>query len=145
VSLHAALVLLAYGTFALSAAAAVLYLLQEHDLKFHRVRAVLSRLPSIERLEKVVTRSLAAGLGLLSAGLLLTLLLIGEQRGISVKGDPKVTWSFLVWITYAVVLLLRLRRGWGARPLAWATVGSFVFVMLTFWGTNLLSPLHHQP
>jgi HemX protein len=143
VSLHAALVLLAYGTFGLSAAAAVLYLVQEHDLKFHKVRAILSRLPSIERLEKVATSSLAVGLVLLSAGLLLTIVLLRQAEGVPLTADPKVAWSFLVWVMYAVLLATRLRRGWGQRPLAWATVGSFVFVMLTFWGTNLLSPLHH--
>jgi ABC-type uncharacterized transport system permease subunit len=145
VSLHAALVLLAYGTFGLSAAAAVLYLVQEHDLKFHKVRAVLSRLPSIERLENVVTHSLAVGLVLLSAGLLLSVVLIRQTEGLRLTGDPKVAWSFLVWLMYSALLVGRLRRGWSRRPLAWATVGSFVFVILTFWGTNLMSPLHHQP
>ena len=24
-------------------------------------------------------------------------------------------------------------------------IGSFAFVLLTFWGTSLLSPLHHPP
>src|SRR5688572_4081977 len=50
-SLHAALSLLSYGAFGLSCAAALMYLTQEHDLKFHKLRAVISRLPPIERLE----------------------------------------------------------------------------------------------
>jgi len=37
-SLHAALILLSYGTFGLSSLAALMYLNQEHDLKFHRMR-----------------------------------------------------------------------------------------------------------
>jgi ABC-type uncharacterized transport system permease subunit len=143
VSLHAALILLAYGTFGLSAAAAVLYLVQEHDLKFRKVRAVLSRLPSIERLEKVVTGSLAMGWALLSAGLLLTIVLLRQSDAASAGVDPKVIWSFIVWGAYTVLLFFRMRRRWGARPLAWGVLGNFAFVMLTFWGTNLLSPLHH--
>ncbi len=144
VSLHASLVLLAYGTFGLSAAASVLYLVQEHDLKFRKVRAVLSRLPSMERLEKVVTRSLATGFGLLSVGLLVTVILVRQSQDVPVEGDPKVIWSAIVWTGYAVLLALRWRRGWGAHFLAWGALASFAFVMLTFWGTNLLSPLHHH-
>ena len=32
----------------------------------------------------------------------------------------------------------------GTRWLAWSSLGTFAFVILTFWGTNLLSPMH-QP
>jgi HemX protein len=145
VSLHATLILLAYGTFGLGAVAAGLYLVQEHDLKFHKTRAVLSRLPSIERLEKVVARSLGAGLVLLTAGLLLAPLLIRRTDVAmgAVRADPKVMWSVLVWVAYVGLLIARWRGRWGARPVAWGALGSFAFVILTFWGTNLLSPLHH--
>lgn len=144
VSLHAALVLLAYGTFGLSAMAAGLYLVQERNLKFAKVRAVLSRLPSIERLDRVVTSSLAVGLALLSVGLVLSVFLVRAAGGAgAIRGDPKVIWSILVWGGYTALLVARLRRGWAPRTLAWGAVGTFAFVMLTFWGTNLLSPAHH--
>ena len=52
-SLHAALILLAYGAFGLGAVAAVMYLTQDHDLKFHKLRAIFSLLPPIQRLELV--------------------------------------------------------------------------------------------
>src|SRR5262249_42795226 len=41
-SLHASLILLSYGAFGLSSLAALMYLTQERDLKFHKLRAVLS-------------------------------------------------------------------------------------------------------
>lgn len=143
VSLHASLILLAYGTFGLSAAAGLLYLMQERNLKMHRVRAVLARLPSIERLERTVALSLMAGLALLSAGLMLTVWLVRQADTTMVRGDPKVIWSFAVWLGYATLLALRFRRQWGPRPVAWGALVSFAFVMLTFWGTNMLSPTHH--
>jgi ABC-type uncharacterized transport system permease subunit len=37
---HAALSLLSYGAFGLSAVAALMYLTLEHDLKFHKLRAL---------------------------------------------------------------------------------------------------------
>lgn len=143
VSLHAALVLLAYGTFGLSAGAAGLYLLQERNLKFDKVRAVMSKLPSIQKLERVVTQAVAVGWVLLSAGLSLSTVLVRQSGSEMLKGDPKVIWSIVVWLAYAVLLVMRWQRGWGTRPIAWGALGSFTFVMLTFWGTNILSPAHH--
>src|SRR5947207_3807719 len=66
VSLHAALILLSYGAFGLSSVAGLMYLTQEHDLKFHKMRAVFSLLPPIQRLELVIGRLLAAGFVLLT-------------------------------------------------------------------------------
>src|SRR6266480_2553692 len=69
VSLHAALILLSYGAFGLSSVAGLMYLTQEHDLKYRKLRAVLSLVPPIQRLEMVMSRLLMAGFVLLTAGL----------------------------------------------------------------------------
>jgi ABC-type transport system involved in cytochrome c biogenesis permease subunit len=143
VSAHAALILLAYGAFGLGSVAALMYLSQEHDLRFHKLRAVLSRLPSIERLDRVVLGLLVAGVVLLTAGLALSPVLMWRRYGVLVSGDPKIIWSLGVWGVYVALLVLRWRHWFGGRRLAWGAVGSFGFVLLTFWGTNLLSGVHH--
>ena len=142
VSLHAALILLAYGAFGLSSIAAVMYLTQEHDLKFHKLRAVLSRMPSIERLERVTNRALLIGFFLLTFGLALVPVIVRETPGLNVKGDPKVAWTVFVWALYLGLLGWRWRFSAGGRAIAWGAIGSFCFVMLTFWGFTLLSPVH---
>lgn len=142
VSLHAALILLAYGAFGLSSIAAVMYLTQEHDLKFHKLRAVISRMPSIERLERVTGRALTVGFFLLTIGLLLVPMIVRESPGLEVKGDPKVAWTIFVWALYFALLGWRWRFSAGGRAIAWGAIGSFCFVMLTFWGFTLLSPVH---
>ena len=48
-----------------------MYLTQEHDLKFHKLRAVLSLMPPMDRLEKITSGLLWAGFILLTAGLAL--------------------------------------------------------------------------
>lgn len=140
-SMHAALALLAYGAFGLGAAAAGLYLLQAHDLKVHKLRAVLALLPSIERLEWVARRLVQVGWGLLTVALLLGSQLTPPE-GARLAGDAKVVWSVVLWAGYAGLLVWHW-RGLSSRRFAWAVVGVFGFVLLTFWGTNLLSPLHH--
>lgn len=141
-SLHAALVLLAYGAFGLGAVAAGMFLTQQHDLKFHKLRAVLSLLPSIQRLEMVTNRLILAGFLLLTIGLW-----AGGQlprpAGVTYWKETKVTWSAFLWALYLGLLVARNRFAFGGRRFAWGVVGLFAFLLLTFWGTNLLSTLHH--
>src|SRR5882762_532776 len=68
-SLHAALASLAYGAFGLSSVAALMYLTQEHNLKFHKLQAIFSRFPPIQRLEAAAGRLLLSGFILLTMAL----------------------------------------------------------------------------
>jgi ABC-type transport system involved in cytochrome c biogenesis permease subunit len=143
-SLHAALMSLSYGAFGLGAVAAVMYLTQERNLKFHKLKAIFSLMPPIQRLEAAVGRLLLAGFILLTFGLLsgvVDLTHINNPR--SYRGDPKIVWSMAVWLLYLGLVIMRWRFMPGGRRFALSAMGSFVFVLLTFWITNLLSPLHN--
>jgi ABC-type uncharacterized transport system permease subunit len=142
VSLHAALSLLSYGAFGLSAVAALMYLTLEHDLKFHKLRALLALLPPIDRLEKITSRLLWAGFILLTAGLAFIPFLLKERPETNLAFDPKVPWSALVWLLYLGLLVWHSRFAQTGRRFAWGAIGTFAFVLLTFWGVNLLSPTH---
>ena len=142
-SLHAALILLAYGAFGLSSVAALMYLAQEHDLKFDKARAMFALMPPIQRLERVTSGLLMAGFGLLTVGLAVGAWWLRRERGYFISDDPKIVWSALVWAAYLTLLLLRGRFGSHGRRFAWGVIGTFAFVILTFWGTNLPSPIHH--
>jgi ABC-type uncharacterized transport system permease subunit len=143
ISLHAALVLLAYGSFGLGAVAAAMYLTQVHDLKRHKLRVLFALLPPIQRLETVVGRLVLFGFALLSLGLLIAGLGLKPPQGTTYRGDPKVLWSVLVWALYLGLLVSRWWFAQRGRRLAWAAIGNFTFVLLTFWGAHLLSPVHN--
>ena len=142
-SLHAALIFLSFGAFGLGSVAALMYLTQEHDLKFHKLRAILSRLPPIQRLEKAASGFVTAGLLLLTAGLSLYPMLMRQKHGVYFRSDPIILWSIFIWSLYTVLLVMRW-RGQGGRRFAWGALGSFAFILLTFWGFILLSPLHNS-
>jgi ABC-type uncharacterized transport system permease subunit len=142
-SLHMSLSLLGYGAFGLGALSATMYLMQERDLKFNKLRAVRALLPPLERLESVSARLLVAGWALLTCGLLLGMVWLKHEKGVYLKADPKIIWSFFVWLVYLVVVVVHWRWAQRGRRFAWAAVGSFGFVMFTFWGFNLLSEIHH--
>jgi ABC-type uncharacterized transport system permease subunit len=144
-SLHITLVLLAYGAFAVSGIAGTIYLTQDRNLKLNKARAILSLLPSIQRLERIVGEAMLIGFVLLTAGLALgAVYLVLNRDRLPVGPDPKIVWSAVVWLTYLVLLVARWRFAPGGRRLSLGAVGAFAFIMLTFWGTNLLSPIHHS-
>ena len=142
-SLHASLTLLSYGAFGLGAVAASMFLTQERDLKSHKPRAVFSLLPPMERLEKSMTWLLFVGAFLLTLGLALAPPLVGQQTTKSrITNDPKVVWSIVVWVTYLFLLVRHKWFGLIGRRFAWGAILIFVFVLLTFWGVDLISPSH---
>ena len=198
-TLHATLALLAYGAFGLSAVAGIMYLTQERDLKFHKLRAVFSLLPPIQRLESITSCSLLVGFILLTTGLAVGVYgLAYLNNPHSYRGDPKIVWSVAIWAFYLGLVVMRwMTMNWrflggfilfgigvsaviGGTELAWqgfwekllhlvicllwmglglarlqwrfalggrrftlCVVGIFTFVLLTFWGTNLDSPIHN--
>ena len=143
-SLHAALMSLSYGAFGLGSVAALMYLTQERNLKFHKLQAIFSLMPPIQRLEAAVGRLLVAGFILLTIGLSLGVVDLAHLHNAdSYRGDPKIVWSAVVWLLYLCLVVMRWRFAQGGRRFALSAVGSFIFVLLTFWGTNVLSPLHN--
>lgn len=141
-SLHAATILLAYGAFGLAAAAAGMFLTEQHDLKFHKLRAVLSLLPPIQRLEIVTSRLVLAGFVLFTIGLA-AVRYLPRPKDVGYWSDPKVVWSIFMWVVYLALLVSRRALAPSSRRFTYGVIAVFVFLLLTFWGTNLLSPLHH--
>jgi len=142
-SLHAATILQAYGAFGLAAVAAAMFLAQQHDLKAHKLRALLSLLPSMQRLELVTTRLAFVGFALLTLGLT-----VGSQlprnAGVSFFADTKVLWSALLWLVYLEALVAHKFFGRSARRFAIVIIFAFVFLLLTFGLTNKFSQMHQN-
>ena len=144
-SLHAAVLSLSYGAFGLGAAAALMYLTQERNLKFHKLQAIFSLMPPIQRLEAVVGRLLVAGFVLLTLGLAFGAVDMAYLDDPHIyRGDLKIIWSIGVWLLYLGLIVLRWKFAQGGRRFALNAIYSFLFVLLTFWGTNALSPLHNR-
>lgn len=143
-SMHAASVLLAYGAFGLSSVAGLMYLTQERDLKFRKVRAVFALFPPIQRLELVIGRLVTGGLVLLTIGLVMGARFLKETQGVYVTKDAKILWSVIVWFMYSGLLVMRWRFAYRGRRFVQGAVLAFAFVLFTFWGTNLLSAIHQR-
>ena len=144
-SLHKALILLAFGAFGVAAAAGLMYVTQDRNLKLHKLRAALSLLPPIQRLEVVMTRLLAVGVVLLTLGLVVSGVYLKQARSAVFTTDVLAWYAVIIWALYLGLLVARWRFAQRGRRLAFATIASFAFLMLTFWGVYLLSDLHRPP
>ena len=142
-SLHAATILQSYGAFGLAAVAAGMFLMQQHDLKFHKLRALLSLLPSMQRLEFITFRLVAVGFVLLTIGLTAGAWL-PRHEGKPYFSDTKVLWSALMWLAYLESLVAYKIFGRTSRRFATVVIALFAILLLTFGITNHLSVLHNQ-
>jgi ABC-type uncharacterized transport system permease subunit len=140
-TLHIALFALSYGAFGMAAVAGLMYLTQERNLKQHKMRALLSFMPPIQRLDVVIRTLLIAGFVLFTGALALAPVVM-HQLGKPFAPDFKIAWSCFVWAIYLGLLIVRWKYWAGGKRFALGAVAAFAFVLLTFWGSSLMSPMH---
>lgn len=125
--LHAALALIGYAAFALACITGIMFLLQERQLKRHRINALFHQLPPIHDLAKAIERLVLLGLILLSIAL-------GAAFKINVPiTNAKMIFSWAVWVLYAVILVLMWRHKYSARHTAQLAIGGFGIVFISIW------------
>ena len=132
--LHVGLMLAAFASFTVSAAMASLYLFEERRLKRRDAAVLRLRLPSLEALERLATLLALVGLGLLSGGVV-----VGLTRLDAGELDLAMTVTALIWLLYAVVLLLRRGASLRGRRLAWLLVTGFALVAVVLPLTHFAS------
>lgn len=136
---HAAFSMLAYGAFALAGVAGVMYLLQERQLKTHRLRPLFFQLPPIADLGTVNARLLMVGFVLLSLGLV-------AGVGIGTPGNAflHLGWPLVTWLVYAFLIQAKWGLLWKLAPrqLAKGSIAAFSVALLTLWGLTFVSAPH---
>ncbi len=142
--IHAAVCLLAYAIFFLSFALAVMYLIQERQIKRKRLQGLFRRLPSLEGLDSMGHRCIVTGFVLLTVGIFTGSVWAEQAWGSYWSWDPKETWSLITWFLYAAILHQRFAVGWRGRRAAYLTIFAFAALLFTFIGVNLFLPGAHS-
>lgn len=133
-TIHVSSAIFAYATFAVSFAAAVLFLITE--------RRRVSWLPSPEMLDDIAFRAVTIGFPLLLLVLVLGSVWAYQAWGSYWSWDPKETAALFTWLVYAVYLHTRSLRGWrGTRSNILLLVG-FGAVIFTYYGNYFFGGLH---
>ncbi|MGH9432497.1 MAG: cytochrome C assembly family protein [Terriglobia bacterium] len=139
---HASSMILGYTGIFLTFVAALMYLIQENELKSKSPRGFYHRLPSLEVCVDLYDRSLQFGLLFLSIGILTGFLWASRAWQGPWELDPKVLASLLTWLIYLGLLSTRVSGNWRGRRSAYGAILGFAAVMVTFLGVSFLSGQH---
>ena len=140
--IHIALAMVGIAAFVFNFAGAIMYLLQERQLKTKRPGAFYYRLPSLQTLDRLTFRTLALGFPFLTTGLVLGALWARAAWGATFTFDPVAVLSFVAWLIYAGTLAGRAAAGWHGRRAAYFSIVGFVALVLTL-GAGLFLPGRH--
>jgi HemX protein len=130
---HASISMMAYGAFALSCVAGVMYLVQERQLKTHQLHSIFYHLPPLTNLFAAITRLLWFGFALYTAGLVAGFF----------TGQPlpwmKMIAAFAVWIFYGAILQGRHLHRVAPKRIAALCILAFTAAVSVLWAINFVS------
>jgi ABC-type uncharacterized transport system permease subunit len=144
---HIIALLLAYAALCFSLLASLMYLVQERRIKAKPKpgkggSSPLDWLPPLDTLERLALATLEFGFPCMTVGLLIGSVLVQETSlGAAYFLDPNILASFVMWIVYATLLLLRRGMGMRGRRAAYVSGGALV-VMMAVWAVNFFSQVH---
>jgi ABC-type uncharacterized transport system permease subunit len=145
---HIVALLLAYAALCFSLLASLLYLVQERRIKSKPKPGPggkwgpLDWLPPLDTLERVALATLEFGFPCMTVGLIIGSVLVQQTAlGASYFLDPNIIASFVMWIVYVMLLLVRRGAGLRGRKAAYVSGASLV-VMMAVWAVNFFSQVH---
>lgn len=119
---HVVAALLGYASLSFTAVAALLYLLQEHQLKSKNLRnqkgGWTQRLPSLGMLDEIITRSIGVGFGFITVGMVAGTVWAFVEFGTRWVTKPSIGISFVTWAIYLALVFFRASAGWRGRKVA---------------------------
>jgi ABC-type uncharacterized transport system permease subunit len=138
---HIGLALVGIAAFVFNFAGALMYLLQERQLRAKRPGALYYSLPALATLDRLTYRTLALGFPFLTTGLLLGVLWAASWSSVF-SFDPVALLSYVAWAVYAATLAGRAVGGWHGRRAAYFAILGFAALALTL-GAGLFLPGRH--
>lgn len=138
---HVSALLGAYACFGLAAVIGITYVLQFKEIKAKHLVFFYERLPSLQTLDVMNSRTVFIGWLLLTVGLTAGALWITEAISMAPAdprvqamslSDPKISVALMTWAIYSFQLVARRAIGWRGRPAAYLAAAGFGMVLLNF-------------
>ena len=136
---HSSIAYLAYAAFFLTFVCAILYLIQEKELKAKNFRFLYFRLPSLRTCDELLRNSLFAGFILMSLTIVTGAFWAQQAWGRFWSWDPKETAALITWAIYLILVHYRLSSRWKGRRAAYISIAGFASTLITFcvnWGLH---------
>lgn len=115
---HVIAALLAYAALTFTAVAAILYLLQERQLKTKHPSAWTQRLPPLGMLDEIISRSIGVGFAFITVGMLAGTIWAFIEFGTKWVTNPSIGLAFVTWAIYLALVFFRASAGWRGRKAA---------------------------
>ncbi len=133
-SVHVAVAIVAYGSFTIAAASALLYLIQPEGGRWG--------LPKPEVLDEIGYKAIVVGFPFLTAVIVLGAIWADVAWGRYWSWDPKETASLVTWLIYGAYLHARVVRNWRGRKSAYLLLLGFGATLFTYFGNLWFGGLH---
>lgn len=130
--IHTSFAVIGDAAFAFAFIVAIMYLMQERQLKTKQIGTIFHRLPSLDVLDTLSYKAISFGWPLFTLGMVTGSIWAESAWGSYWSWDPKETWSLITWIIYLAILHLRT-LGWRGRKMAYLSIVGFVFVLVSFF------------
>lgn len=129
VVIHVAVMFTALAAFLVAGGAALIYLVEDFELKRRHIRPVLGRLPALRTLDQLVGHAVLFGLPFLSMGIAAGVIRAAVYGGPHWWRDAVVLLAVAAWVIYAGAACGRLASGWSGRRSAWLAVAGLVCLL----------------
>jgi HemX protein len=133
--LHVAAAIGGVALFAIAFGVALMYLLQEREVKGKRFGALFSRLPSLEALDRLTQRLVRFGFVIFSVALITGSVVAKKAWGSFWDWDAQQILSLVIWALYGAMVQLR-HLGVHGRRYALLTLLGFALVISSMVGLN---------
>jgi ABC-type transport system involved in cytochrome c biogenesis permease subunit len=133
-TVHVAVAIVAYGSFSIAFAAAILFLIQPAGGRWG--------LPKPAILDEIGYKAVVVGFPFLAATLVLGAIWADVAWGSYWSWDPKETASLVTWLIYATYLHARVIRGWTGTRAAILLLIGFGATLFTYFGNYFFGGLH---
>jgi ABC-type uncharacterized transport system permease subunit len=127
-TLHIFSAVLGVALFGIAFGVAIMYLLQERQVKGKKFGPLFSRLPSLDALDRMVQRLVRAGFVVYTVALVAGTMTASAIWKSAWSWDAQQIVSIVVWLLYGTLVQLR-HSGWHGRRYAFVTLAGFVLVL----------------
>jgi cytochrome c-type biogenesis protein CcsB len=148
-AIHVTTAIIGFGIFFVSGIASVMYLVRSrYEARLAdgapAENGVVAKLPTAAALDRVAHRTAVFGFPIWTFAVMAGAIWAEAAWGRFWGWDPKETWAFIAWVTYAAYLHARTTAGWRGRPAAWVNVVGLVVMIFNLLFVNMVSTGLHS-
>ncbi len=131
-TVHILLSTLGEAAFALAAALAAIYLIQERRLKRKDFTRMRGGAAPLETLDRLAARCVTVGFPVFTLAIISGAVLVARLGLLQTRSAvrPEYVVAVASWLAYGVLLVARRGAGWQGRRAAWVTLGGFMGALL---------------